>query len=553
MLLSGGFITIFDLFVVNIAIPSMQRTLDASFAQINFIIVACRLAYGVLLIAGSRLGDRLGRRRLFVLGMLGFALTSALCGLAPDANALICARALQGVAAAMLFPQVYALIRVSYGGHARRRAFGLLGMTLGLAAIAGQVLGGWIVHADLFGLSWRVIFLVNVPLGLAAWKLARHLPESREPSASSMDWPGAALAGLGLGLLMLALIEGPARHWPAWTLASAMLAVAALALFVRAQLASAGRRRAAGGHDPADAAALRHRLPAGAAGVLDGRRAVPVLRAADADRAGRGRADGGFHLRAGQRGLRGRLDAGAATGGAPRHAGHRAGRAALWRRTAALMLQVGAAGGALSPWSLVPVLVWLGAAQGAVNTPLVNLTLGLVPDHQAGMAAGVVSTLQQVGAALGVAAAGMLFSGALEAGAGAAAGDRYAQAFASAAIQRGRHCAVGAAAVAAGPARLRPGSARQRHARLAGRARAGRRVTGLRMIGVDQRQLDAVTAVALGGVQRATVEEHHIARLQVRADRARDPGRVQRLVVAEEFLGVELGRLERRRMRAGDE
>ena len=98
----------------------------------------------------------------------------------------------------MLFPQVYALIRVSYDGHARRRAFGQLGMTLGLAAIAGQVLGGWIVHADLFGLSWRVIFLVNVPLGLAAWKLARHLPESREPSASSMDWPGAALAGLGL-------------------------------------------------------------------------------------------------------------------------------------------------------------------------------------------------------------------------------------------------------------------------------------------------------------------------------------------------------------------
>ena len=114
-----------------------------------------------------------------------------------------------------------------------------------------------------------------------------------------------------------------------------------------------------------------------------------------------------------------------------RHAGHRAGRAVYGGATAALM-QVGAAGGALSPWSLVPVLVWLGAAQGAVNTPLVNLTLGLVPDHQAGMAAGVVSTLQQVGAALGVAAAGMLFSGALEAGAGAAAGDRYAQAFASA-------------------------------------------------------------------------------------------------------------------------
>ncbi|NMU94149.1 MFS transporter, partial [Achromobacter ruhlandii] len=139
VLLSGGFITIFDLFVVNVAIPSMQHTLSASFAQINFIIVAYELAYGVLLIAGSRLGDRHGRRRLFMLGMAGFALASALCGLAPDANTLIGARVLQGVAAAMLFPQVYALIRVSYDGHARRRAFGLLGMTLGLAAIAGQV------------------------------------------------------------------------------------------------------------------------------------------------------------------------------------------------------------------------------------------------------------------------------------------------------------------------------------------------------------------------------------------------------------------------------
>lgn len=433
VLLSGGFITIFDLFVVNIAIPSMQRTLDASFAQINFIIVAYELAYGVLLIAGSRLGDRLGRRRLFVLGMLGFALTSALCGLAPDANALICARALQGVAAAMLFPQVYALIRVSYDGHARRRAFGLLGMTLGLAAIAGQVLGGWIVHADLFGLSWRVIFLVNVPLGLAAWKLARHLPESREPSASSMDWPGAALAGLGLGLLMLALIEGPARHWPAWTLASAMLTVAALALFVRAQR----RIGAAGGAPLVDMTLLTQpRFATGCLLVLLVFSTAAALflcyallmqtgLGVDALTAGSIFAPASVGFVAGSM-LAPRLVA--------RHGTPAIALAALLYggATAALMLQVGAAGGALSPWSLMPVLVWLGAAQGAVNTPLVNLTLGLVPDHQAGMAAGVVSTLQQVGAALGVAAAGMLFSGALEAGAGAAAGDRYAQAFARA-------------------------------------------------------------------------------------------------------------------------
>ena len=245
VLLSGGFITIFDLFVVNVAIPSMQATLDASFAQINFIIVAYELAYGVLLIAGSRLGDRHGRRRLFMLGMAGFAVASALCGLAPDANALIAARVLQGAAAAMLFPQVYALIRVSYDGHARRRAFGLLGMTLGLAAIAGQVLGGWIVHADWFGLAWRTIFLVNVPLGLIAWRLARHIPESRDAAGASMDWPGSALVGLGLGLLLLALVEGPARHWPVWTWAAGVASIALLAWFTQLQ-----RRAAAAGRTP---------------------------------------------------------------------------------------------------------------------------------------------------------------------------------------------------------------------------------------------------------------------------------------------------------------
>ncbi|WP_313380359.1 MFS transporter, partial [Achromobacter insolitus] len=262
VLLSGGFITIFDLFVVNVAIPSMQSTLSASFAQISFIIAAYELAYGVLLIAGSRLGDRHGRRRLFMLGMAAFALASALCGLAPTADALIAARILQGMAAAMLFPQVYALIRVSYQGHERRRAFGLLGMTLGLAAIAGQVLGGWIVHADLFGLAWRSIFLINVPLGLLAWRLARHIPESREPASAAMDWPGAALVGAGLALLLLALIEGPPRHWPAWTVACGVAAVATLALFVHLQRGIAAR----GGAPLVDMALLAQ--PRFAAGCL---------------------------------------------------------------------------------------------------------------------------------------------------------------------------------------------------------------------------------------------------------------------------------------------
>ena len=126
VLLLAGFVTIFDLFVVNVAIPNIQSQLGASFSQIGFIVAGYELAFGVLLITGGRLGDLFGRRKLFIIGMAGFTLASALCGLAPNAFFLIIARVLQGLAAALLFPQVYASIRVNFDGDNSRRAFGLL-------------------------------------------------------------------------------------------------------------------------------------------------------------------------------------------------------------------------------------------------------------------------------------------------------------------------------------------------------------------------------------------------------------------------------------------
>ncbi|KAF1049879.1 MAG: Multidrug resistance protein Stp [Xylophilus sp.] len=243
VLLLGGFVTIFDLFVVNVAIPDIQARLGAGLAQVGFIVAGYELAFGMLLITGGRLGDRFGRRRLFVAGMGAFTLASALCGLAPDTAALIGARVLQGLAAALLFPQVYASIRVHFDGDDGRRAFGLLGMALGLAAIAGQVLGGWLVHADLFGWGWRTIFLVNVPVGLCAMAAAaRWVPESRTPRRPGLDGAGVALVSAGLALLLVALIEGPGRGWPAWSLAALGAAAVLLAAFVRQQ----ERQRAAG-------------------------------------------------------------------------------------------------------------------------------------------------------------------------------------------------------------------------------------------------------------------------------------------------------------------
>lgn len=235
VLLLAGFVTIFDLFVVNVAIPSMQSGLGASFAQISFIVAGYELAFGVLLITGGRLGDRFGRRRLFVLGMAGFTLASALCGLAPGSETLIAARVLQGLAAALLFPQVYASIRVNFDGSDRRRAFGLLGMTLGLAAIAGQVLGGALIHADLFDLGWRTIFLINIPVGVIAIVAARAIPESFAPQKPLLDGRGVLLISTALALLLVPLIEGPTQGWPAWTLCSLGAAVVLLVIFYRQQ------------------------------------------------------------------------------------------------------------------------------------------------------------------------------------------------------------------------------------------------------------------------------------------------------------------------------
>lgn len=148
----------------------------------------------------------------------------------------------QGLAAALLFPQVYASIRVNFDAQDSRRAFGLLGMTLGLAAIAGQVLGGWMVHADLFGLGWRSIFLINVPIGLLAMVAARYIPETRAPQRPDLDWAGVALVSVGLALLLVPLIEGPGQGWPAWSFFALGLALGLLALFKRQQQ----RRRATG-------------------------------------------------------------------------------------------------------------------------------------------------------------------------------------------------------------------------------------------------------------------------------------------------------------------
>lgn len=433
VLLLAGFMTIFDLFVVNVAIPSMQRDLQANFSQIGLIVAGYELAFGSLLITGGRLGDIFGRRRLFVIGMAGFTVASLCCGVAPSATLLVGARVLQGFAAALVFPQVYALIRVNFKGDDSRRAFGLLGMTLGLAAIAAQVFGGWLVQSNVFGLGWRSIFLINLPIGLLAMIAARFIPESYAQTRPNLDWLGVLLVSIGLSLLLVPLLEGPDLHWPVWCFAALIGAGLILVLFYYQQ----EHYRRAGLLPLVDMSLLfQTRFALGVVLVLLVYSTSSSFFLSFALLVQTGLGLDPF--------IAGSIFAPCSVGFvmaslvAPKwvkqwHTQAIVVGAMLYALSIGLLIiQVALAGSALVAVHLIPVLVVIGFGQGLIMTPLLNLVLGFVPTYQAGMASGVVSTVQQVGAALGVGVIGILFNHALStAPDGTGLAGQYASAFVS--------------------------------------------------------------------------------------------------------------------------
>jgi EmrB/QacA subfamily drug resistance transporter len=230
VILVGSFLSFLDFFIVNIALPAMRDDLDARASQLQFVVAGYGIGFAVSLITGGRLGDIFGRKRVFRFGIGGFTLASALCGLAVNPTMLIASRVLQAVMAATLTPQVLAIIRVEFAPDERPLATGLYGTSMGFASIVAQLLGGMLVSMDLFGLSWRPIFLINVPIGLAAICLAAGmLRESRSAERPTLDLPGVALISIALFLLIYPLVEGREAGWPAWSFA--MLAATLPTLF----------------------------------------------------------------------------------------------------------------------------------------------------------------------------------------------------------------------------------------------------------------------------------------------------------------------------------
>lgn len=218
IILPGMFMNVFDFFAVNVATPTLHSQLGSGPAALELIVGGYGLTFSLGLVTGGRLGDRYGRRRMFFGGMVMFALASAASGVAPSSSTLVAARLVQGGAASMMVPQVLSIIRVSFASRERRVALGIYGMTIALGQVSGQALGGIILSANLLGLGWRPIFLVNVPVAGVTMLLGlRRVPESRSSTRPSLDLPGVALLTATAGLLVVPLVEGGSLGWPSWS------------------------------------------------------------------------------------------------------------------------------------------------------------------------------------------------------------------------------------------------------------------------------------------------------------------------------------------------
>jgi EmrB/QacA subfamily drug resistance transporter len=231
VLLAAMFMAQFDLFVVNVAAPSLQRNLHAGQAALELIVGGYAFTYASGLITGGRLGDLFGHRRMFLWGTLAFTAASLLCGLAQSPGELVVARLLQGLTGAAMVPQVLALITAVFPPAERARALSWFGVTMGVGAVAGQVLGGALLVVNLFGLGWRIIFLVNVPIGLIGLLFAqRLLPNTKAPARPKLDPIGAIGISGSLALALVPLALGRTEGWPVWTWICLVASVPAMAL-----------------------------------------------------------------------------------------------------------------------------------------------------------------------------------------------------------------------------------------------------------------------------------------------------------------------------------
>lgn len=415
VILIGTFMSIFDNFVVNVAAPSIRGDLGVGSAALELIIGGYAFTYASGMITAGRLGDLHGYRKMFGLGMAGFALTSLLCGIAQQPGELIVFRLLQGAAGAMMVPQVLALINNSFSAAERPRALTWFGVTIGVASVAGQVLGGLLLDADLFGLGWRVIFLINVPIGIATLlAVPRLLPRISGTARPRLDPAGAIGIAGALALALVPLVLGRSTGWPAWAIVSLIASVPALVAVLLWE-----RRLHTRDAEPAiDVSLLRHRHFSAGLVVnvaMMGSFASFMFVLTLVLQSGLGMSPLGAGLTFGPLGA---VFAISSVLGRPLFARYgslaiTAGAGISALGFAGLLVAASMSGPQLDPARLAVPFAAIGLGNGLAMPSLIGAVLSGIHPRRAGSAAGMLTTAQQFAGALGIAVLGGVFFGSL--------------------------------------------------------------------------------------------------------------------------------------------
>lgn len=409
-----------DSTIVNIAIPSIQSNLLASYSAIQWMVAGYALSFALLLVTGGRMGDVYGYKKIFMIGVGGFTVASLLSGLAWNPTALIFARLLQGSMAALMVPQVMSLMQVMYKPDERGKIMGLFGALGGLAASLGPIVGGLLIKANFFNLDWRPIFLINVPIGaFGLYAAAKYLPDGKSKHPLKLDLSGTAIVVVAMLLFIFPLIQGREYDWPAWALGMIAASLPVFALFAWWQ-----KREEQEGRDPLIQPSLFRNRSFGVGLVIN-----MVFEAAML----------GFFLTFGlvqQIGL-GFTPLHAAVTGVPLAVGIAFTMGAVGPKLAIKLGRYAISFGTVvmaigllltnltihhyilqtHSWQLIPGLFVIGVGMGLVFGSLFAAVLNGVDPAHAGSASGTLNAIQQVGGAIGIAVVGIVFFGQLNHGA----------------------------------------------------------------------------------------------------------------------------------------
>ncbi|TCN44225.1 EmrB/QacA subfamily drug resistance transporter [Kribbella orskensis] len=411
--ITASVMDLLDSTVMNVAAPAIRADLGGSYASLQWMAAGYTMALAVLLLVGGRLGDLVGRKQALLIGVGGFTVISFLCGLAVSSEALIAARVAQGVFAAIMLPQGFGLARDLFEPDERAKAFGFFGPVMGLSAVVGPVVGGTLLDADLLGIGWRAIFLVNIPVGIFTFVVAaKYLPNTQPTGRRiSLDIPGLLIAGAGLVALVYPLVQGHEIGWPLWSKALLVASVPVLAGFGVYQ----SRRQRSGATPLIEPGLLRSRS------YLSGVLFAVVFFGAMA-----GTFVLGMFLQVGL----GYTPIHASLAMAPWAFGALIGSAVsgiAMQKYGRKLLHIGLAlmaigllglygvlaltGLNVGHWDLVVPNLIGGAGMGMVFVPLFDIILSGVRDEEVGSATGMLGSLEQVGIALGIAVIGTIFMG----------------------------------------------------------------------------------------------------------------------------------------------